>query len=173
MLHDRQVRANRAIEESRVLDELSAYSPEVVSTILVGLDTAASDVDILCAYGEQEAFAGDFDGAFSARCSFDLSLRRDHVVGRFRCGEFIFEVHASPIPVRSRAAYRHFRMMQRLVAVCGPRLGTRVRHLKERGLKTEPAICRVLGLSGEPYTAVLDLENWTDRELERRVAGFL
>lgn len=62
--------------------------------------------------------------------------------------------------------------MQRLVQVGGSPLRTRVRDLKELGLKTEPAICRVLGLSGEPYTAVLDLENWTDRELEERVGRF-
>ena len=65
-----------------------------------------------------------------------------------------------------QAAFRHYQIMKRLVDVGGNEFIEQVRHLKEAGFKTEPAICHVLGISGEPYTAVLELEQWSDTELK-------
>ncbi|NJL56268.1 DUF4269 domain-containing protein [bacterium] len=165
--------AEKAIEKSRVLDELKAYSPEVVSTIFIGLDTKASDIDIACTYEEQKVFVEDFNLAFSARESYSLRLYEDHAVGRFYYDRFLFEIYASKIPVQMQAAYRHYQVMQRLVKGGGERLKTRIRQLKESGFKTEPAICCLMGLSGEPYAAVLELERWSDKEIEEHVSKSL
>ena len=53
---------------------------------------------------------------------------------------------------------------QRLLAL-DSRLGSAVVRLKEEGLKTEPAFASVLGLNGDPYEAMLMLEEKSDEEL--------
>ena len=42
-----------------------------------------------------------------------------------------------------------------------------VKELKEKGVKTEPAFARLLGLDGDPYVAVLGLENVSDEDIMR------
>ncbi|WP_241984207.1 DUF4269 domain-containing protein [Aliidiomarina sedimenti] len=165
------VRAEKAIHVSEVLNKLQSYSPEVVSTIFVSLDTSESDIDIVCTYQEQEAFIEEFESAYSGYEAYSLSPRNDHALGRFHCNQFLFEVYASKTPVQLQAAFRHYQVMKRLVKVGGNEFIDRIRQLKESGLKTEPAICRVLGISGEPYAAVLELERWSEQELKAHVAN--
>ena len=57
--------------------------------------------------------------------------------------------------------------MKRLVKIGGNEFIDRIRQLKESGLKTEPAICQLMGISGDPYAAVLDLEHWSEKELTK------
>lgn len=163
-------RANKAIEESGIPIKLNAYSPEVVSTIFVCLDTKESDIDIVCTYQEQDAFVDEFNSAYSSFTAYSLRLHRGHVVGQFRCNHFMFEVYASETPVYLQAGYRHYQVMKRLVKIGGNGFIDKVRQLKESGFKTEPAICRVMGISGEPYVAVLELEHWSEKELKAHVA---
>ena len=40
-----------------------------------------------------------------------------------------------------------------------------IKALKQRGVKTEPAFTQLLDLPGDPYQAVLDLENYSDEQL--------
>ena len=50
-----------------------------------------------------------------------------------------------------------------------------IRSAKLSGLKTEPAIAKLLSLSGDSFQAVLELEEYSDSELlsliERRSSG--
>lgn len=39
-------------------------------------------------------------------------------------------------------------------------------------MRSEP-ICQFVGLSGEPYAAVLELEHWTEKELKEHVSKCL
>jgi hypothetical protein len=53
----------------------------------------------------------------------------------------------------------------RLLAIFGPDFQSGIVALKERGIKTEPAFALALGLDGDPYRAVLELEEHTDYQL--------
>lgn len=163
-------RASRAVKDSGILDKLQLYSPAVVSTIFVHLDTKESDIDIVCTYQEQESFAEAFDQAYSGYEAYSLRLCKDYAVGQFLFRQFVFEVYASETPVQLQAGFRHYQVMKRLVHIGGNGFIGRVRRLKEAGLKTEPAICRVLGISGDPYAAVLELKHWSEKELKERIA---
>lgn len=166
---DKITRAQKALQASEVLATLKPYSPEVVSTIFVGLDTNNSDIDIVCTYQDQQAFVAHIESAFSDFESFSVSARNDYAVAKFYYEQFLFEIYASTTPVQLQAAFRHYQVMKRLVNLGGNEFIQQVRHLKESGLKTEPAICHVLGISGEPYAAVLELEQWSDIELKARL----
>jgi len=164
-------KADKAISESRVIELLEGYSPKVVSTIFVGFDTQESDIDIVCEYREQPVFASVFESAFSGRESYALTLRDEYIVGRFESSGFLFEIYASRTPVMRQNAFRHYEVMRRLAEVGDAEICAKVRHLKEKGFKTEPAICQVLGLVGDPYEAVLKLENWSEEKLREYVAN--
>ncbi|MGV2828374.1 DUF4269 domain-containing protein [Myxosarcina sp. GI1(2024)] len=172
-MNSKIARAEKAIEESRILSKLKSYSPEVVSTIFVRLDTHKSDIDIVCTYLEQETFIRDLNKVLSSYDSYGMRSYENRVVGKFHFNEFMFEIYATEIPVKQQPAYRHYQVMKRLVAIGGSDFTEKVRKLKESGIKTEPAICRVLEISGEPFTAVLDIENWTDSEIQEHVARYI
>lgn len=69
-------------------------------------------------------------------------------------------------PVRSNA-YRHMLVEARVLRLLGGEFMRRVVELKEKGVKTEPAFARLLGLDGDPYVAVLGLENVSDEDIMR------
>ena len=71
--------------------------------------------------------------------------------------------------MKEQMGFRHFQVMQRLVAIASSDFAQQVRNLKNQGLKTEPAIARLMKLQGDPYQAVADLELLTDKELEHRL----
>ena len=157
--------ASNAISASKILTVLSQFCPHVVSTIFVGFDTEHSDIDIVCDYQQQEVFSAAFESAYSGKDNYVLRLYPDYAVGRFNFSGFLFEVYASKQAVQHQFAYRHYCIMQRLSSLGGTAMKQMVRELKNKGLKTEPAICQVLGLRGDPYTAILELESWSDEEL--------
>lgn len=163
-------RAENAIRDSGIITNLKSYSPEVVSTIFVNLDTSESDIDIVCAYSDQKTYINDIQFAISPHTSHSLKTDKDCVIARFDFNNFIFEIYAAKTPVKEQMAYRHYQVMKRLVATGGSDFSFKVRALKESGLKTEPAICHLLGIPGDPYTAILDIENWTDSEIEKCLA---
>jgi hypothetical protein len=53
----------------------------------------------------------------------------------------------------------------RLLDILGPDFRNGIIALKKQGIKTEPAFARMLGLSGDPYRAVLAIENYGDEQL--------
>jgi hypothetical protein len=158
--------ATAAIDASGVLIILANYSPTVVSTIFIDLDTPDSDIDVVCRYADKNEFAAVFLQAFSAKKDFELNVRDDHVLGRFAQHGFLIEIYASAIAVTEQPAYRHFMIMKRLVSIGGNKFQEKIKSLKNTGIKTEPAIATLLNLSGDPYGAVLDLENWSDDQIE-------
>lgn len=159
-------KAKNAIFHSRILHLLVDYSPQVVSTILVELDTDQSDIDIVCEYQQQANFAANFSSYFGNYDSYSFKIYPEYVIGHFTESGFLFEVYAAQIPVTQQLAYRHYQVMKRLVELGGEPLKQKIRALKYEGLKTEAAICEVLKLNGDPYDAVLELELWSDDQLK-------
>lgn len=162
---DRVFAARQALRACGVMETLREYSPAVVSTILVGLDTAGSDIDIVCCYDRAQRFVADFTAAFSGWPGYTLDTATHRQLGHFFSEGFLVEVYASSQPTRQQPAFRHFRVMERLVQHGGDPFRSRIRQLKLQGLNTEPAICHLLGIDGEPYGAVLELENWSESDM--------
>lgn len=168
-MNHKVARANQAIANADILNRLKAFHPQVVSTIFVSLDTADSDIDIVCSYKAQTAFIRTFADAYGDFECYSLRANLDYALGQFYYDQFLIEVYASTTPVRLQPAFRHYQMMKRLVDIGGDSFINSVRQLKQRGLKTEPAICQVLDISGDPYAAVLELERWSDDKLKKRI----
>ncbi|WP_448951722.1 DUF4269 domain-containing protein [Labrys neptuniae] len=167
----------QALHATGLLDLLSAFDPHVAGTPPLGLDLPASDIDILCHAPDAAFFAEIVWKALAGSTAFSLRQWRQHpraVIASFLAQGWRFELFASPEPVAEQAGWRHFRVEERLLALGGEVFRARVLQQRRAGLKTEPAFAAVLGLDGDPYQALLDLERASDERLMAALdaAGF-
>ncbi len=161
--------AELALQESAILEILSAYSPTVVSTLWVGLDIPGSDIDIICQYKEPNRFSADVIDCCQQLPEFTIQKNESTVVARCQLQAFPLEIFGSPKPIKEQSAYLHFQVMQRLVALASEEFRMQVRCLKREGVKTEPAIAKLMQLSGDPYQAVASLRHLSDDDLSQRL----
>ncbi|MFB2552451.1 DUF4269 domain-containing protein [Ensifer soli] len=152
---------------------LSPFDPHVAGTPPLGLDLPESDIDILCHAPEPDRFAATVWRTQSGRADFALWQWRGAgrpVIARFAAFGWTIELFAAPEPVRRQPGWRHFAVERRLLDRGGLALRARVMALRRAGMKTEPAFAAVLGLAGDPYRVLLDLDAEDDETLDRRLA---
>jgi hypothetical protein len=162
-----------ALERSGAIPLLAGYDPHVVGTLPLGLARPESDIDIVCEAPDLALFAADVWERFGAAEEFALrqwcSGERP-VVATFVAEGWPFEIFASRQPVRDQPGWRHFDVERRLLDLGRAPLRAAVMAARNEGLKTEPAFGRVLGLAGDPFLALLELQTWTDDALARHLA---
>ena len=167
----RQAAARAAFARLARHPALRGARPVLAGTLPLGLDVATSDLDVICEVNDLDRFANRLARAFGRRAGFRVRLRsagsRPTVVARFREAGLPVEVFARARPARAQRAVRHLRVEARLLELHGEPLRLCARALKARGVKTEPAFARCLGLAGDPYLALLELERATNAELRR------
>jgi hypothetical protein len=102
------------------------------------------------------------------------SIRDRPVIATFVADGFPVEVFGQPLPVAEQMGWRHFEAERRLLDLGGEPLRAAVMAERSAGRKTEPAFARALGLTGEPYEAMLDMAARSDAELRAVLdaAGF-
>ncbi len=166
-----------AIRKSRVLEVLAGFDPHIAGTPPLGLDLPTSDIDILCHCSDAAALAGTLWDIF---CDADgFSIRQwvgegRAVVAGFEMHGWPFEIFGQAVAVAEQDGWRHFLVERRLLAMGGEGLRSAIMRARHSGAKTEPAFAVVLGLAGDPYRALLDLEILPDDALATvvEIAGF-
>lgn len=147
---------------SGVWDTLQSQCQDLalVSTVAIGLDQPSSDLDILCQHGDPAALA-----ALLATQGWRLSDEGERVWLAEQTlpgpdGQaWPLELYITPDPVETRHGWRHLSLMAALLEHFGWAFYRAVLRLRrDEGLKGEAAICRLLGLPGDPYLALLTLE---------------
>ncbi|WP_421980772.1 DUF4269 domain-containing protein [Roseibium sp.] len=147
---------------------LAEFDPIVIGTPPLGIATARSDIDIACFASDFGRFDRAVRRAFGEMQAFSIRTA-DHlpdlatVASFFACGWEI-EIFCQEIETEKQWGVRHFRVEERLLAL-QPRLRQQISCLKQGGMKTEPAFARILGLAGDPYEAILQLEDLSDAQL--------
>lgn len=162
----RQRSAHSDIRALRILESLAEFDPVLVSTVNVDIDIDSSDLDIICEARDPVAFQAKIVGLFGESQGFRSKLGQDAAVASFFHGEWEYEIFAQAIPVEEQRAFRHLEQIHRIVTRGGARWRDAIRFLKERGLKTEPAVAHALRLWGDPYEAVLALRGFSDEALD-------
>lgn len=164
--NERQRRCHEILKRTRIMEILSPHNPVLVGTTPIRIDIPASDLDIVCETGDAKAFARFMQENFRQYEDFNIhSLDETSVVcGFFEGGEEV-QIYASPVESTQTNAYRHMIIEHRLLNILGPQFRDGIVSLKEQGMKTEPAFAWLLGLEGEPYTSILELEMYTDEQL--------
>ncbi|MFB3947770.1 DUF4269 domain-containing protein [Aeromonas veronii bv. sobria] len=173
-------RSAHALLTAGVWDELAAQCADLalVSTLAIGLDRPGSDLDILCQHPDPAEFAATF-----AEQGWQASAKGDNVwllERTFSCLDQHFansgsdkseaswplELYVTPAPIETLNGWRHLTLMAALLQRFGDAFYQEVLRLRlEEGLKGEAAMCRLLGLAGDPYAALLTLEGRNLAEL--------
>lgn len=145
-----------------MLRDLNAY---VFGTPPLDIDIPMSDIHIACTAEDLSYFChysyqncGKLNGY---RCHDSTAQNLPAVIVQFHALGWDIELFCQTIPTEQQWGVRHFRVEQRLLDL-EPRLRIAVQQLKHRGIKTEPAFAQILGLEGDPYIALLELEQICD-----------
>jgi len=158
----KQRRVHEVLLSNGIFDKLAAFDPVVVGTIPIGIDLPDSDIDICCCFEREESFLNTVTSCFGDQQSFSIRASRkskDHaLVASFRIADLEIEIFGQGLPTRQQLAYRHMMIEHKLLKENGVDFREQVLELKRQGLKTEPAFALLLGLDGDPYLALLDLE---------------
>jgi hypothetical protein len=157
-----------------VFDTLIAFSPTLVGSIPINIDIPGSDVDIICHAKSLDTFQIAVQEAYGEMPDFQTRQKSiegvPSVVTRFLYDEFLIEIFGQSTPIESQRAYRHMIIEAHLLELYGEEARTDIRKLKGSGLKTEPAFGRYFQLGGDPYLALLRLENLCDHEIRQQLS---
>jgi len=173
----RQQRAYATLQAAGLWPLLREFGPVLAGTVPLGIDTAGSDLDVLCEVptGAQARFAELVRAHFGARPGFRLAQRavggHATTVSSFRYATETIELFGQALPTAQQHGWRHLLVEHAVLLAGGEAWRTAVRALKQQGLKTEPAFATLLGLPGDPYAALLTLEGLSAEELCHRVAA--
>ena len=148
-----------------LLRVLRKFKPCVIGTPPLNLDIDTSDIDIACSAEDLFHFRHcshqNFGKLKNYRCYDSIAQNLPAVIVQFYSMGWDIELFCQTIPTEQQWGVRHFKIEQRLLAL-EPRLRIAVQQLKQKGIKTEPAFAQILGLEGDPYTAMLELEQSCD-----------
>ncbi|EKB23625.1 hypothetical protein HMPREF1170_01986 [Aeromonas veronii AMC35] len=177
-------RSAHALLTAGVSDELATQCSDIalVSTLAIGLDRPGSDLDILCQHPDPAAFAATFaeqgwqasdkggniwllERTFSCLDQHFADSSADNGCDN-RITSWPLELYVTPSPIETLNGWRHLTLMAALLERFGDAFYRDVLRLRlEDGLKGEAAMCRLLGLAGDPYEALLTLEGRNLAEL--------
>lgn len=162
-----------AVGRTGLMVALAAYDPHVAGTPPLGLELPTSDVDVLCHAPDPAEFAAVVWEAFSHEAEFLMGQwigESRPVIASFRAYDWRFEIFGHPSPVHSQNGWRHFAVERRLLALAAPAFRTAIMQMRVNGMKTEPAFAAILELKGDPYRALLELEQLSDEQLAHLLA---
>ncbi|MEH6937840.1 DUF4269 domain-containing protein, partial [Bacillus sp. JJ664] len=127
--------------------------------IPIGIDIEDSDLDIIIEVWDFIHFEKMIRNLYSLQNNFKLShsIIRDvpAITVNFKFDEFEIEIYAQATPVQKQNAYIHM-VIEHLIMEHSPNIRSEVIHLKKQGYKTEPALCKILGLDGDPYDSLIE-----------------
>ncbi|GAK55351.1 uncharacterized conserved protein [Candidatus Vecturithrix granuli] len=155
-----------------ILDKLAPFHPTLVSTVCVEFDIEESDLDFICQFDDPAVFEAAVRSNFGDYENFSFWQRqpdKSEIAAAFHFMTFPIQIFGSTVSVKEQNAYRHLNVMARLAMIGGKEFRYNVRELKGEGFKTEPALAKLLGLRGDPYQAILELEELDDFELEELI----
>ncbi|MDG4720515.1 MULTISPECIES: DUF4269 domain-containing protein [Thalassospira] len=163
------------VRKYRILDLLADFDPVIAGTLPIAIDTATSDIDILCHVTDLETFREFCQGQFGTFDQFSCHERSATanvgaaVVVNFVCDDLPIEIFATNHPSTAQYGFIHMLVEARILALMGGGFADEVRALKESGIKTEPAFARLLEISGDPYIALAEMIDLSPDQLAAKL----
>lgn len=161
-------RGNRRQQEAaETLDSLSIDTLTGVKewalagTIPLDIDLPESDLDILISTTDPESVRDDLASRFAHMPAFAVWPHGKEPGAwcvAFQSESYPIELFIHTTAIREQRAYRHMVVEYVLLERLGSSFQSHIRSLKASGLKTEPAFAEALGLDGDPYLALLEVD---------------
>lgn len=168
--NNRQQQAYQTLQAIQIMEVLAAFQPTLVGTVPIDIDIEDSDLDIICTCDDHELFRsviGEYFGHMSGYTTATSMYRAvETTVAQFRTPNFILEIFGQATPIHQQYAYRHMLIEHEILMREGAAFREEIRRLKRAGIKTEPAFAQLLGLTGDPYEALLAYENTMTRHMD-------
>lgn len=165
------------LKNSKVLQILKNYSPLVAGTFPLGIYTDKSDLDILISNVDFNSIEQILRNHFSSFENFNYQQMmlsdQPTVVVTFTFQNINFEIFVQNTPAIRQQAYLHFLIEEKLLKFGGNSLRQKIMNLRNTGLKTEPAFALALGLSGDPYAELLNLQKMPNTKLKDYLHEYL
>lgn len=166
---DEQRRAHAVLVRHDLLGRLAPLDAVLAGTVPLDIQGPGSDLDILVAAPAPAALIHWLDGMFGTLPDYHRRLANfidgPALVAGFTLDGWPVEIFAQALPVERQMGWRHLLVEARLLALF-PAAKAAIRELKATGLKTEPAFATLFDLPGDPYQALLTLENRSEMELK-------
>jgi hypothetical protein len=158
-----QQKAYAVLTESKILYHLQPFHPTLAGTMPLDIFIEGkSDLDILCEAASFESVENVLLKCFVNETGFSIYRKDiqgiDTLLCNFMLQSFPVEIFCQAIAPTHQLAYRHMVIEYRLLKKYGEPFKKEVLKLKKQGIKTEPAFAILLRLSGNPYEALLALE---------------
>ncbi|KGX87128.1 DUF4269 domain-containing protein [Pontibacillus marinus] len=154
----KQQEAYAAIKNLDILKHLKSYTPVLCGTLPIGIDITSSDLDIIMEVHDFNLFEEKVKALYSNKKNFKvkrITIRgREVVKSNFIFNNFEFELFGQSTPVHKQNAYLHMIIEHNLMEN-DPSLKEEVIKLKKQGYKTEPAFCKVLNITGDSYSGLI------------------
>lgn len=160
--NSRQRKAYSILNDLDIFEVLRAFNPILTGTIPIGIDLPDSDLDIICECKDHDAFEAMLKRHFGKYHHFELGSGSHggirSTVARFSVDGQAIEIFGQDIATDQQYAYRHMLAESRILRDKGVDFKQQVIELKKQGMKTEPAFATLLGLTGDPYLALLTFD---------------
>ena len=164
---------NQVLADLALLKKLDPFELFIIGTPPLGIEIESSDIDIACSASELAHFRSvaltEFENFDNFQCYQSQIQGQDTTIVQFHAHGWDIELFCQTIPTAQQWGVRHFKIEQQILNLA-PMLKSVVTKLKRNGMKTEPAFAAALGLSGDPYTAILELENLEPTQLAQMTA---
>lgn len=155
----RQKRTYEVLTTHSVFSKIEKFTPILVGTIPINIDTEKSDLDIICYWTKRQEFTSTIIESFRGENNFTISEKekagKSVIVAKFNIDEFPLEIYGQNTPVVLQNGYRHMIAEYRILQEKGEEFRLQIIELKKLGYKTEPAFAKLLGLSNNPYDELL------------------
>lgn len=150
------------VHRYQLLEQLAEYSPILVGSIPIDIQVEHSDIDIICSFPTPELFSSTLTTLFEKFPGFRLNEYPVRgvvsVVCNFNIEDYKIEIFGQSIPSTKQMGYLHLLVEANILAERDAGFKRGIISLKQQGISTEAAFCKLLDIEGDPY---LELLKWS------------
>lgn len=159
-----QRKSYKILKKIEIFTILKEFNPILVGTIPLGINVENSDLDIVCEL--RNRLKKIIIENFSKYSKFQVRERKDSFICNFFVENIEIEIYASKIKSEETNGYKHMVIENKILKITNSRFKKAVIELKKEKIKTEPAFAKILKIEGDSYEKLLELEKYSEKELE-------